>query len=105
MSISPVCDNCGHELDEPGGILVSPPQVELPGNGVYKDHLCVKCYGLVKDLMDSGQLRPRLRLCLECKELSLADTWELGDMDDDNILICPKCFAWTDVESERNGQI
>jgi len=40
MGIKPVCDKCGKELDDFGGILFSPPK----GNIVEKYHLCKACY-------------------------------------------------------------
>ena len=40
--INPKCDFCGLELEELGGLLFSPPDVE--GKAI-KSHLCVKCYG------------------------------------------------------------
>lgn len=41
MSINPKCDVCSEELDEFGGILLSPP-----GNDrkVSKYHICKKCF-------------------------------------------------------------
>ncbi len=41
MAIKPVCDSCGDELMEFGGILLSPPD---GGGSVRKLHLCVNCY-------------------------------------------------------------
>ncbi len=41
MAIVPRCDKCENELDEFGGILLSPPDEE---NRVRKFHLCKKCY-------------------------------------------------------------
>jgi len=38
--ISPVCDRCGKELQELGGILFSP----LTGKTVTKLHICRPCY-------------------------------------------------------------
>ena len=39
--IKPVCDNCMHELNEFGGLLFSPPDVN---DRTIKWHLCVDCY-------------------------------------------------------------
>lgn len=39
--IAPVCDWCDVELDEPGGLLFSPPDAE---GIVLKRHACVSCY-------------------------------------------------------------
>jgi len=41
MAISPVCDFCGSELKEFGGLLFSPPNKE---GLVKKYHLCNMCY-------------------------------------------------------------
>lgn len=50
MAISPKCDRCGKELDQPGGLLFSPPD----DNGMArKYHLCKACFALIeKDLSD-----------------------------------------------------
>ncbi len=46
MTIRPKCDKCKKELEEFGGILLSPPKNNL----VKKFHLCRKCYqAIVKD--------------------------------------------------------
>jgi len=42
MTIKPICDKCKNELDEFGGILLSPPD---ENNRVKKLHLCKNCYG------------------------------------------------------------
>jgi len=47
MAIKPVCDKCKNELDDFGGILLSPPDLD---NNVKKSHLCKKCY---KDVMNA----------------------------------------------------
>jgi len=41
MAIKPVCDKCGNELKEFGGILFSPPD---DSGFVRKWHLCKACY-------------------------------------------------------------
>jgi hypothetical protein len=41
MAIKPICDKCGNELTEFGGILLSPPN---SSNNVKKLHICVTCY-------------------------------------------------------------
>jgi hypothetical protein len=41
MTIKPICDKCKNELDEFGGILLSPPD---ENNNVKKFHLCKNCY-------------------------------------------------------------
>ncbi len=41
MAIKPVCDKCGKELLEFGGILLGPPD---KAGKVKKYHLCVLCY-------------------------------------------------------------
>ena len=46
MSIKPICDKCGKELNEFGAILLSPPD----DGKVRKFHLCKDCYeGIVKN--------------------------------------------------------
>jgi hypothetical protein len=45
--IMPMCDFCGKELVDFGGILFSPPE----GGLVKKFHVCRECYvGLVKNI-------------------------------------------------------
>ena len=44
MTIKPVCDRCGRELDEFGALLLSPP---TSGNMVRKYHLCKSCYNSI----------------------------------------------------------
>ncbi len=44
MAISPKCSKCSNELDEPGGILLSPPDNE---NKAKKYHLCVQCFNKI----------------------------------------------------------
>lgn len=39
--IRPTCDKCSNELNDYGGILLSPPNEQ---GMVYKFHLCKKCY-------------------------------------------------------------
>lgn len=39
--IKPVCDKCMKEINEFGGLLFSPPDIN---SMVTKWHLCVKCY-------------------------------------------------------------
>ena len=41
MAINPKCDKCKNELDDFGGILLSPPD---ENDMVRKYHLCKKCY-------------------------------------------------------------
>ena len=41
MAIRPLCDACQNELEEFGGILLSPPDRT---NKVRKFHLCKNCY-------------------------------------------------------------
>ena len=41
MSIKPICDSCGTELEEFGAILFSPPNSK---SEVKKFHICKKCY-------------------------------------------------------------
>ena len=49
MAIKPVCDKCGQELAEYGGILLSPPDKH---GKVYKYHLCVACYEKIISTFD-----------------------------------------------------
>jgi uncharacterized protein with PIN domain len=51
MSINPRCDKCKKELQEFGGILLSPPDEK--GN-VRKFHLCVKCYEEIADTLSKN---------------------------------------------------
>ena len=44
--IDPHCDRCGRELDEPGAILLGPPDAEQK---VLKHHLCQECYEVIAD--------------------------------------------------------
>ena len=39
--IKPMCNLCGKELNEFGGILLSPPDKQ---NKVNKYHICINCY-------------------------------------------------------------
>jgi hypothetical protein len=39
--IRPICDKCKEELDDFGGILLSPPNEK---SEVKKFHICKKCY-------------------------------------------------------------
>jgi hypothetical protein len=51
MSIRPECNKCLQELEEPGAIILSPPDGAL----VQKFHLCATCYGkLVEWLEERG---------------------------------------------------
>ena len=42
--INPTCDKCKNELEEFGGIVLSPPDEK---GKVFKFHLCKTCYGLL----------------------------------------------------------
>ncbi len=44
MSIKPICDSCGRELTDFGGILLSPPDEK---NMVKKLHICKTCYSKI----------------------------------------------------------
>lgn len=44
MAIKPVCDKCKKELDDLGGILLSPPD---DNNQVKKFHLCKNCFNSI----------------------------------------------------------
>lgn len=46
MPISPICDKCHKELEEYGGILLSPPEED---GRVEKFHLCRNCYEKIKE--------------------------------------------------------
>jgi hypothetical protein len=48
MSIKPKCDKCNKELEEFGGILLSPPDND---RRVIKYHLCINCYKKVEELL------------------------------------------------------
>lgn len=55
--IKPICFKCKKELEEKGGILLSPPYINRSLNNlqsivngydcVFKFHLCVECYSKV----------------------------------------------------------
>lgn len=44
MAISPTCDKCKKELEDFGGILLSPPDEK---GMVKKYHLCKECYSTI----------------------------------------------------------
>jgi hypothetical protein len=46
MAIKPICDKCRKELDDFGGILLSPPDEH---SNIKKMHLCKKCYNEIID--------------------------------------------------------
>jgi hypothetical protein len=52
MAINPLCDKCGNELTEFGGILLSPPNDQ---NQVTKYHLCIECYQQLATLIDNDR--------------------------------------------------
>lgn len=41
MSIAPICNACGNELDVPGALVFSPPTLD---DITTKWHLCVSCF-------------------------------------------------------------
>jgi len=43
--IKPICDICHRELEDFGGLLLSPPEE----NKVKKNHICKKCYNKLKE--------------------------------------------------------
>lgn len=47
MSISPICEMCGKEINEFGALVFSPPD---KNNTVKKHHICKDCYkkGVIK---------------------------------------------------------
>ena len=49
MAIKPTCDKCKKELDDFGGILLSPPD---ENNKVKKYHLCKDCYNEIINSLD-----------------------------------------------------
>lgn len=60
MAITVTCLRCRGDLDEPGGLLFSPPSSRLARHGddlewtVTKDHLCATCYAIVKAWIEAG---------------------------------------------------
>ena len=48
MAIKPKCDKCRKELNEFGGILLSPPKKNI----VKKFHLCIECYKEISSEID-----------------------------------------------------
>jgi len=57
MSIKPTCDKCKKELNEFGGILLSPPNNDRQ---VTKYHLCKNCYKEIENLLDTDNLSKKL---------------------------------------------
>jgi hypothetical protein len=53
--IAPVCDNCGNELKEFGGILFGPPDETIMYKGLIpmtpKFHLCVSCFNMIETII------------------------------------------------------
>jgi len=48
MAIKPICFDCGNELKEPGGILLSSPNAQ----GLINEyHLCKECSEFIIDLL------------------------------------------------------
>ena len=47
MAIQPTCSACDEELDEPGAILIGPPEGEI----ARKSHLCTTCNDEVETLI------------------------------------------------------
>ncbi len=48
MAIAPVCDKCGEEMQDFGGLLFSPPTAE---STVQKFHLCKSCYADIEQTL------------------------------------------------------
>lgn len=55
MAISPTCTLCGEELDEPGAILLGPPN---KFDNVKKRHICTRCFDSVMNIFND--LRHRI---------------------------------------------
>ena len=50
-----ICLKCGNKLNEPGGLLFSPPKY-IDSIQVNKTHLCIKCYKTIIDwVVDDGK--------------------------------------------------
>ena len=47
MALIVFCKMCGNELDEPGAILLPPPDAD---DWLQKQHVCVECFGREKDI-------------------------------------------------------
>lgn len=71
------CDFCGDELEELGGILLSPP---LDDGTVAKDHLCVDCYEDLIGLNDDEEE-------IECKPWCNSQVPE-GKTDEKGVKYC-----------------
>lgn len=58
MMISPKCMRCHQELEQYGGLLLSPPSITPSGpkRDIQKDHLCVQCYWFVYDQIATKQV-------------------------------------------------
>ena len=58
MPIEPECAKCGHHLQDFGGLLFSPPELDSPRGGVsisrvVKTHLCKRCYDKVERFINN----------------------------------------------------
>lgn len=55
--ITVICAYCGHELNEPGGLLISPPGDSLTPSVqvVSKAHLCKSCYRDITVIVAMGR--------------------------------------------------
>ncbi|MBU4070002.1 MAG: hypothetical protein KJ646_03385 [Nanoarchaeota archaeon] len=52
MAIKPVCEKCKNELEDFGGILLSPPD---ENEKVKKSHLCKSCYEkIINEIKESS---------------------------------------------------
>lgn len=56
MAIVVSCERCSQELDTPGAVLISPPYTIGSIEHVQKMHLCVRCFRIVHDLIDRGEV-------------------------------------------------
>jgi hypothetical protein len=53
MPIKPLCDKCGGELNDFGGLILSPPDSK---NRVKKYHLCKGCFNLLEKTLAGRQI-------------------------------------------------
>jgi hypothetical protein len=54
------CRKCKQSLQEPGGLIISPPETEgRYSSKVYKMHLCLQCYFMLMDWLEISPQQER----------------------------------------------
>lgn len=56
--IKPVCNKCNEELNDFGGILLSPPDSD---DNVKKHHLCKECYQIIVEGLKTNEKEGKTR--------------------------------------------